>query len=119
MEATATRRTSLYRVTYPDATRPAVIIDVANDLYNSFQMGKVDVTGASRITGHGTYRPSFGPNDASFTAYFCADFNSNFTKYQTFDVNGLTKSSHAVGRGEKYLLFNTCTPRAILTRYFD
>lgn len=101
VEVTATRRTSLYRITYPDNSQPAVIIDVADDLYNSFQQGKVDVAGASRITGHGKYRPSFGPDDASFTAYFCADFNSNFTKYQIFDINGLAKSSYAVGRGEK------------------
>jgi putative alpha-1,2-mannosidase len=103
VEATATRRTSLYRITYPDNTQPAVVMDVANDLYNSFQVGQVAVEGASRIIGSGTYRASFGPDDSYFTAYFCADFNATFTKFQTFNENGLSRSSHAVAEGKKQI----------------
>ncbi|KAI8581047.1 hypothetical protein K450DRAFT_279440 [Umbelopsis ramanniana AG] len=96
VEATATRRTSLYRITYSDHTQPAVLMDVANDLYNSFQMGQVAVKGSNRIIGSGTYRASFGPEDSYFTAYFCADFNATFNNFQTFNQNGLSNSSHAV-----------------------
>jgi hypothetical protein len=74
---------------------------VSNDLYQSFQWGHVDVVDKRRITGSGTYIASFAPEDAYFTAYFCADFNTNFSKYRTFSESGLSEGSHGVANGEQ------------------
>ncbi|KAM3587203.1 hypothetical protein VKS41_002239 [Umbelopsis sp. WA50703] len=95
IEATATGKTSLYRITYPDDADPAVIMDVGNDLYQSFDQGNVKVSNNSRITGSGKYLASFAPSNAFFTAYFCADFNTKFTRHEIFTSSGIKNASSA------------------------
>lgn len=45
---------------------------------------------------------SFAPDDAYFTAYFCADFNTNFTKYHLFDSYGIIDGAdHASAKSRR------------------
>jgi hypothetical protein len=78
------------------------VIDVANDLYQSFHGGNVTVQTERRITGGGKFMASFAPDDAYFTAYFCADFNTKFTKYDLFDSHGIIDDAdHASAKSRR------------------
>ena len=51
MEATATRRAGLERFTFPAGSTPYFVLDLANDLPNSFAGGTLDIdVGNGRIT---------------------------------------------------------------------
>ena len=51
MEATATRRAGLERFTFPAGVKPYFVLDLANDLPNSFAGGILDIdAGKGRIT---------------------------------------------------------------------
>jgi hypothetical protein len=43
MEATATRRAGLERFTFPDGSKPYFVLDLANDLPNSFAGGSMNI----------------------------------------------------------------------------
>ncbi|ROW03073.1 hypothetical protein VMCG_05748 [Cytospora schulzeri] len=83
-EMTASQHTALYRFSFPDKENPEngldekvpysplVLVDL-QDLDSTRHEGGVRVDAATgRITGDGTYRPSFGTGQ--YRAYFCADF---------------------------------------------
>ncbi|KAH8556792.1 glycosyl hydrolase family 92-domain-containing protein [Umbelopsis sp. PMI_123] len=88
VEMTATHKTSLLRYDFHNASKVAVVVNVGRDLMNSFMGGQVnlerDKRNNSRITGHGTYRPSFAPGGA-FKVYFCTDFNLESSSATLFD----------------------------------
>lgn len=51
MEATATRRAGLERFTFPTGAKPYFVLDLANDLPNSFAGGTLNIDpGKGRIT---------------------------------------------------------------------
>lgn len=82
-EMTATDRAALYRFNFPGTPSvavddvevpysPLVVIDLV-DLGNSRSNGGAAVDPSTmRVTGNGTYNPSFGMGN--YHAYFCADF---------------------------------------------
>ena len=82
-EITATNRTALYRFTFPtdgtptkkgDGTvtySPLILADLT-DLSESRSNASIQVGDNGRITGRGTFRPSFG--FGTYTLHFCADF---------------------------------------------
>lgn len=56
MEATATRRAGVERFTFPDGVKPYFVLDLANDLPNSFAGGTLDIDPRKgRITIGGKY----------------------------------------------------------------
>lgn len=87
-EMTVANKTALYRFTFPDEPVPMkggdatganaipyepVILADLTDLSDSRSKGSVTVDpGSGRITGSGTFNPSFGVG--TYNLYFCADF---------------------------------------------
>lgn len=87
-EMTVSNKTALYRFTFPDEPVPMkggdatganaipyepVILADLTDLSDSRSKGSVSVDANSgRITGSGTFNPSFGVG--TYTLYFCTDF---------------------------------------------
>jgi putative alpha-1,2-mannosidase len=86
---TVSNKTALYRFTFPAEpvpmkggpttgnssipNEPLILADLS-DLADTRSKGSVSVDPDSgRITGSGTFNPSFG--QGTYTAYFCADFN--------------------------------------------
>ncbi|KAJ6104855.1 glycoside hydrolase family 92 protein [Penicillium sp. IBT 16267x] len=89
VEMTVSNRTALYRFTFPDEpvpmkggpttgnysipNQPLILADLS-DLSDSRSKGSIAVDSKTgRITGAGTFNPSFG--QGTYTAYFCADFS--------------------------------------------
>ncbi|KAJ6498896.1 glycoside hydrolase family 92 protein [Mycena sanguinolenta] len=74
MEATATRRAGLERFTFPSGSKPYFVLDLANDLPNSFAGGvmNIDPT-AGQITIGGMWGSSFGPGRFNYQAFACYD----------------------------------------------
>ncbi|KAJ7267552.1 glycoside hydrolase family 92 protein [Mycena haematopus] len=74
MEATATRRAGLERFTFPSGSKPYFVLDLANDLPNSFAGGvmNIDPT-AGQITIGGSWGSSFGPGRFNYQAFACYD----------------------------------------------
>ncbi|TLD14556.1 hypothetical protein PspLS_11199 [Pyricularia sp. CBS 133598] len=75
-EMTVSNHTALYRFTFPTNTalpyHPLIHADLT-DLSDSRSNGTMSVDPATgRLTGSGTFRPSFGIG--SYTMHFCADF---------------------------------------------
>lgn len=75
-EMTVSNHTALYRFTFPTSTalpyHPLIHADLT-DLSDSRSNGTMSVDPATgRLTGSGTFRPSFGIG--SYTMHFCADF---------------------------------------------
>jgi putative alpha-1,2-mannosidase len=85
-EMTTTNHTALYRITFPTNSTsnttgkplpysPLILVDLT-DLPDSRSNGSVQVDGTSgRITGNGTFNPSFGQATSYYTLHFCADFS--------------------------------------------
>lgn len=56
MEATSTRRAALERFTFPKKSKPYFVLDLANDLPNSFAGGVMDIDAENgRITLSGQW----------------------------------------------------------------
>ena len=79
-EMTTTNHTALYRFTFPcvpaeaNATLSPLILADLSDLPDSRINGSIEVDPTTgRITGNGTFSPSFGIG--SYSTYFCADFS--------------------------------------------
>ncbi|KAJ7434811.1 glycosyl hydrolase family 92-domain-containing protein [Mycena galericulata] len=81
-ETTVTEHTSLYRFTYPsDAEEMILLLDATGDLGKNYRGdGRVSVssftsppsnTAGTRITGTGTFIPSFG--QSTYSVFFCLD----------------------------------------------
>ncbi|KAJ6445251.1 alpha-1,2-mannosidase subfamily [Purpureocillium lavendulum] len=85
-EMTVTNHTALYRFTFPDTpvpmkktdqgsvpNEPLILVDLT-DLSNSRSKANISVDDRTgRITGSGTFKPSFGIG--TYTLHFCADFD--------------------------------------------
>jgi putative alpha-1,2-mannosidase len=83
-EMTVSNHTALYRLTFPSNLTtaqnqtalpysPLILVDLT-DLTESRTNGSVEVDGSSgRITGNGTFKPSFGIGN--YDLHFCADFS--------------------------------------------
>ncbi|KAJ7656500.1 alpha-1,2-mannosidase, putative subfamily [Mycena polygramma] len=90
-EVTATQHVALHRFTYPTGTDQLLfLLDATRDLSGSYRGGgRVTVspnpaTNGTRVTGSGTFGPSFG--EGSYQVYFCFDAVSSFVQakyYQT------------------------------------
>ncbi|KAH8929084.1 glycoside hydrolase family 92 protein [Atractiella rhizophila] len=107
-EVATTERAALHRFTYSpkpfskEASRPALMVDLANDLHHSFVSGNIswdlmDSKGTIRVVGSGSFRPSFG--DGLYPAHFCLDTTdatnvvlySGTNRYDRTKTQGLTK----------------------------
>lgn len=83
-EMTTTNHTALYRFTFPTNTTslskplpysPLILIDLT-DLPESRSIGSIEVNSITgRITGNGTFNPSFGQSTSTYELHFCADFS--------------------------------------------
>ncbi|KAH9885490.1 glycoside hydrolase family 92 protein [Xylariomycetidae sp. FL2044] len=107
-ETTATEHTALYRFYFPDEdevmsdgvqvpSSPLILIDLI-DLKSTRTGGYAQVyPDTGRMTGNGTYRPSFG--SGSYKAHFCADFSgADIRKTGTFLGKNATDEVQAIGR---------------------
>ncbi|KAF2468007.1 alpha-1,2-mannosidase-like protein [Lindgomyces ingoldianus] len=78
-EMTVTNHTALYRFTFPDkpitpntTLSPLILVELS-DLPQSRTNGNISAHASGRITGSGTFSPSFGIG--SYQSYFCLDFD--------------------------------------------
>lgn len=79
-EMTVTQHTALYQFTFPtteqggngSAPSPLILLDLT-DLWASRQNATVIVDDNGRITGNGTFLPSFG--SGSYVSHYCVDFS--------------------------------------------
>lgn len=80
-EMTVSQRAALYRFAFPEAPppggdggaapHPLILLDL-DDLWRSRQNASIEIDpGTGRMTGSGTFLPSFGAG--SYALYFCAD----------------------------------------------
>ncbi|EJD51198.1 alpha-1,2-mannosidase, putative subfamily [Auricularia subglabra TFB-10046 SS5] len=92
-EVTVTDHVALYRLTFSnfsaDATaKPVILFDLTNDLSHSFQGGEQTIAFSGnnqlRVTGFGTFGPSFG--EGNYRAFFCMDIPN--VSSAAFWVNG-------------------------------
>ncbi|KAH6647517.1 family 92 glycosyl hydrolase [Truncatella angustata] len=108
-EMTATKHTTLYHFTVPNVSevhlrtdavpvKPLVLIDLSDLAGNGFG-GSVEVDPESgRITGNGTFNPSFGRGQ--YNAHFCADFRgAAIRKTGTFHGVLANETAKALGEG--------------------
>ncbi|KAJ3967478.1 glycoside hydrolase family 92 protein [Lentinula raphanica] len=92
MEATSTRRAGLERFTFPDGSKPYFVLDLSNDLPNSFVGGTMDIDPQQgRITIGGRWGSSFGPGSFSYQAFSCYDLLNNGN--QTLDEYGIWEAN--------------------------
>ncbi|KAF4599324.1 hypothetical protein EYR40_006416 [Pleurotus pulmonarius] len=106
MEATATRRAGLERFTFPSNSKPFFVLDLANDLPNSFAGGTLDIDPAmGRITIGGRWGSSFGPGRFNYQAFACYDLlDGGKQKLDEFGVwTGDTFGLDAKGLGQTHL----------------
>lgn len=106
IEATATRRAGLERFTFPTGTKPYFVVDLANDLPNSFAGGTLDIDPAKgRIMIGGHYGSSFGPSQYSYQAFACYDLlDGGSQKLNEYGVwTGDTYGLDAKGLGQTHL----------------
>ncbi|KAJ7745436.1 glycoside hydrolase family 92 protein [Mycena maculata] len=78
IEATATRRAGLERFTFPEGSKPYFVLDLANDLPESFAGGNMTIDpDLGRITIGGFWGSSFGPGNFHYHAFACYDLLDN------------------------------------------
>ncbi|KAJ6592313.1 alpha-1,2-mannosidase, putative subfamily, partial [Mycena vulgaris] len=92
-EVTVTQHTALHRFTYPSGTDQLLfLLDVTTDLSGSYQGGgRVTVspnpaTGGTRVTGNGTFSPSFG--QGTHQVHFCFDSPRTFVQAKYYQTIG-------------------------------
>ncbi|KAF2276534.1 alpha-1,2-mannosidase-like protein, partial [Westerdykella ornata] len=90
-EMTVSNRTALYRFTFPDVPTtpnmtlaPHIVVDL-QDLPHTMSGGNITVHDNGRLTGGGTFSPSFGIG--RYKSYFCADFSGAKLKDSGIFVN--------------------------------
>ncbi|KAG9220559.1 hypothetical protein CCMSSC00406_0004015 [Pleurotus cornucopiae] len=106
MEATATRRAGLERFTFPTNSKPFFVLDLANDLPNSFAGGTLDIDPTKgRITIGGRWGSSFGPGRFNYQAFACYDLlDGGKQKLDEYGVwTGDTFGLDAKGLGQTHL----------------
>ncbi|KAL1694850.1 glycoside hydrolase family 92 protein [Schizophyllum commune] len=92
MEATATRRAGLERFTFPEGAKPYFLIDLANDLTQSFAGGEMNIDAEKgRVTIGGWYGSSFGPGSFNYQTFACYDLlnggNQTLDEYGVWTAN--------------------------------
>ncbi|KAJ6480878.1 alpha-1,2-mannosidase, putative subfamily [Mycena sanguinolenta] len=91
-EVTVTQHTAIHRFTYPNGTDQLLfLLDATRDLSGSYQGGQVTVspnptTKGTRVTGSGTFTPSFG--EGSYQVYFCFDAPTTFAQAKYYVNSG-------------------------------
>jgi putative alpha-1,2-mannosidase len=105
-EMTVSNHTAIYRMTFPDTptTRnttlsPHILVELS-DLPNTRSDGNITVHSDGRMTGSGTFQPSFGTGE--YTSYFCADFKGAELRRSGIFTNsraGLEKKYRAIKEG--------------------
>ncbi|KAH7913252.1 glycoside hydrolase family 92 protein [Hygrophoropsis aurantiaca] len=106
IEATSTRRAGLERFTFPKGSKPYFVLDLANDLPNSFAGGSMDIDpDKGRITLGGYWGSSFGPSMYHYQAFACYDLlNNGNQKLSEYGVwTGDTYGLDAKGLGQTHL----------------
>ncbi|KAJ7881413.1 glycoside hydrolase family 92 protein [Mycena leptocephala] len=106
MEATATRRAGLERFTFPSGSKPYFVLDLANDLPNSFAGGSMDIDPTKgQITIGGRWGSSFGPGRFNYEAFACYDLlDGGNQKLSEFGVwTGDSFGLDAKGLGQTHL----------------
>ncbi|KAF8513341.1 glycoside hydrolase family 92 protein [Hysterangium stoloniferum] len=109
IEATSTRRAGLERFTFPKGSKPYFVLDLSNDLPNSFHGGVMDIDPeAGRVTLGGRWQPScrsFGPGAFTYQAFACYDLldngNQKLSEYGVW--TGDTFGLDAKGLGQTHL----------------
>lgn len=107
---TATRHTALYRFNVPSGreaysgqdtvpVKPLVLIDLT-DIAGTRSDGSIEVNAENgRITGNGTFSPSFGRG--TYSAHFCADFRgAAVRKTGTFVDIFANETAKTLGNGD-------------------
>ncbi|KAF7297899.1 Glycoside hydrolase family 92 protein [Mycena chlorophos] len=103
MEATATRRAALERFTFPSkAGKRYFVLDLANDLPQSFAGGTMDIDATNgRITLGGLWGSSFGPGRFNYQAFACYDLlnggNQTLSEWGTWSGNPYGLDAKALG----------------------
>ncbi|KAF9467382.1 glycoside hydrolase family 92 protein [Collybia nuda] len=106
IEATATRRAGLERFTFPTGSKPYFVLDLANDLPNSFAGGTLDIDPVKgRVKIGGRYGSSFGPGRFNYQAFACYDLlDGGKQKLSEYGVwTGDTFGLDAKGLGQTHL----------------
>ncbi|KAJ7181028.1 alpha-1,2-mannosidase, putative subfamily [Mycena filopes] len=92
-EVTVTQHTALHRFTYPPGTDELLfLLDATTDLSGSYRGGgRVTVspnsaTNGTRVTGSGTFTPSFG--EGTYQVYFCFDAPRAFLHAKYYQKGG-------------------------------
>ncbi|KAJ7210446.1 alpha-1,2-mannosidase, putative subfamily [Mycena pura] len=92
-DVTVTQHTALHRFTYPSGTNQLLLLlDATTDLSGSYQgSGSVTVspnaaTKGTRITGTGSFLPSFG--EGSYQVHFCFDTANAFVQAKYYQTTG-------------------------------
>ncbi|KAJ4483906.1 glycoside hydrolase family 92 protein [Lentinula aciculospora] len=106
MEATSTRRAGLERFTFPEGSKPYFVLDLSNDLPDSFVGGTMNIDPEQgRVTIGGRWGSSFGPGSFSYQAFSCYDLLNNGN--QTLDEYGIWEANayglNAKGLGQTHL----------------
>ncbi|KAJ7763671.1 alpha-1,2-mannosidase, putative subfamily [Mycena maculata] len=90
-EVTVTQHTAVHRFTYPTGTNELLfLLDLTTDLAGTYQGGGTvtvspnQETHGTRITGSGTFLPSFG--EGSFQVYFCFDSQATFVQAKYYET---------------------------------
>ncbi|KAJ7235600.1 glycosyl hydrolase family 92-domain-containing protein [Mycena haematopus] len=129
-EATVTQHTALHRFTYQPTTEQMLfLLDVTGDLGGSTHTNEGHVTvspnpttNGTRITGSGTFIPSFG--QSYYTLYFCFDASDTFTQAKYYhtaagmkytDLNATATFDTAIQRTAVAGVLMGFTPRTART----
>ncbi|KAJ7646924.1 glycoside hydrolase family 92 protein [Roridomyces roridus] len=112
MEATATRRAGLERFTFPKGSgKPYFVLDLTNDLPNSFAGGTMDIDpDMGRITIGGLWGSSFGPGSFNYQAFACYDIldggAQQLSEYGLWSGNPYGMDTKNLGATHLNLTFN-------------
>lgn len=98
---TSTQHAVLHQITTSNsASPPTLLLDLSNDLQHSFQ-GHASLTitpsssNSTRITGSGTYLPSFGIG--SYAVHFCMDVPGSVTSYAVYENGDINVNATELG----------------------
>ncbi|KAL1738916.1 glycoside hydrolase family 92 protein, partial [Schizophyllum fasciatum] len=103
MEATATRRAGLERFTFPAGSKPYFVLDLSNDLTQSFAGGELDINpDLGRVTIGGWFGSSFGPGSFNYQTFACYDLlnggNQSLDEYGVWTANNYGLDAKGLGQ---------------------
>ncbi|ESK84677.1 glycoside hydrolase family 92 protein [Moniliophthora roreri MCA 2997] len=108
IEATSTRRAGIERFTFPNASKPYFVIDMTNDLGNTFSGGSLRIDPhKGRINVGGLFATSFGPQDdrnryAAFACYDVLDGGKlQLDEYGVWNASGKFQNETAIDVPQK------------------